>query len=91
MNSILSMIYCFLSDMIARFGDLWLSWFDSLLNPADALLSSMGNAGLTIPSIPDQYAWLLGATGMSQALAIVAAAMGVRFVLQSVPLVRWGS
>lgn len=44
-----------------------------------------------MPVIADQYAWILGATGMSQAIAIVAAAMGVRFLLQSVPFVRWGS
>ena len=29
--------------------------------------------------IADQYAWLLGATGLSQAIAIIAGAMGVRF------------
>ena len=34
---------------------------------------------------------LLGATGMSQAIAIIAGAMGVRFILQTVPFVRWGS
>jgi len=28
---------------------------------------------------------------MSQAIAILAGAMGVRFLLQSVPFVRWGS
>jgi hypothetical protein len=28
---------------------------------------------------------------MSQALTIVAGAMGVRFLLQTVPFVRWGS
>jgi hypothetical protein len=57
----------------------------------DALLASVGTGGLTVPVIADQYAWLLGATGLSQAIAIVAGAMGVRFLLQSVPFVRWGS
>ncbi|MFI5224124.1 MAG: hypothetical protein ACHQX3_07785 [Nitrospirales bacterium] len=44
-----------------------------------------------LPTIANEYAWLLGATGMSQAVAIIAGAMGVRFLLQSVPFVRWGS
>jgi len=63
----------------------------SLLSVADSTLATIGTAGLTLPVIPDQYAWVLGATGMSQALAIVASAMGTRFILQTIPFVRWGS
>jgi len=91
MTAILQMIYCFLLDMIASFKDIWLLGWDSVLGPVDALLASVGTGGLTVPMIADQYAWLLGATGMSQAIAILAGAMGVQFLLQSVPFVRWGS
>ena len=91
MTAILQLIYCFLLDMIASFKDIWLIGFDSVLTPVDALLASVGTGSLTVPVIADQYAWLLGATGLSQALAIVAGAMGIRFLLQSVPFVRWGS
>jgi hypothetical protein len=91
MTALLNLIYCFLMDMIASFKDIWLLGWDSILGPVDALLSSVGTGGLTIPVIADQYAWLLGATGLSQAIAIIAGAMGVRFLLQSVPFVRWGS
>ena len=91
MTALLQLIYCFLLDMIATFKDIWLIGFDSVLGPVDALLASVGTGSLTVPVIADQYAWLLGATGLSQALAIVAGAMGVRFLLQTVPFVRWGS
>jgi hypothetical protein len=91
MTALLNLIYCFLMDMIASFKDIWLLGWDSILGPVDALLSSVGTGGLTVPVIADQYAWLLGATGLSQAIAIIAGAMGVRFLLQSVPFVRWGS
>ena len=91
MTAILQMIYCFLLDMIASFKDIWLLGWDSVLGPVDALLASVGTGSLTVPVIADQYAWLLGATGLSQAIAILAGAMGVRFLLQSVPFVRWGS
>ena len=91
MTALLNLIYCFLMDMIASFKDIWLVGWDSLLVPVDALLASVGTGGLAVPVIADQYAWLLGATGMSQAIAILAGAMGVRFLLQSVPFVRWGS
>lgn len=91
MTALLNLIYCFLLDMIASFKDIWLLGWDSVLGPVDALLASVGTGSLTVPVIADQYAWLLGATGLSQAIAIVAGAMGVRFLLQSVPFVRWGS
>ena len=57
----------------------------------DATLNAIGTGGLALPVIPAEYTWMLGATGMSQALTIVAGAMGVRFLLQTVPFVRWGS
>ena len=91
MTAILNLIYCFLLDMLSSFKDIFLLGWDSVLGPVDALLSSVGTGSLVVPVIADQYAWILGATGMSQALAILASAMGVRFLLQSVPFVRWGS
>jgi hypothetical protein len=91
MTALLNLIYCFLMDMIASFKDIWLLGWDSILVPVDSLLASVGTGGLAVPVIADQYAWLLGATGLSQAIAMIAGAMGVRFLLQSVPFVRWGS
>ena len=91
MTAILNLIYCFLMDMIQSFRDVWVIGCDSVLAPVDALVASVGTGGLTVPAIANEYAWILGATGMSQAVAIVAGAMGVRFLLQSVPFVRWGS
>ena len=70
MTALLNLIYCVLMDMIASFKDLWLVGWDSILAPVDALLASVGTGGLAVPAIADQYAWLLGATGMSQAIAI---------------------
>ena len=91
MTALLNMIYCFLLDMIQSFRDIWIIGFDSLLTPPDTLVASIGTGGLTVPSIAADYAWMLGVTGMSQALTIIAGAMGVRFVLQTIPFVRWGS
>ena len=91
MTAILNLIYCFLMDMIQSVRDVWVIGWDSVLAPVDALVASVGTGGLTVPAIANEYAWILGATGMSQAVAIVAGAMGVRFLLQTIPFVRWGS
>ena len=91
MQAILSMIYCYLLDMIASFRDIGIESWDSVLGVLDTTLGAIGTGGITLPVIPAEYTWMLGATGMSQALTIVAGAMGVRFLLQTVPFVRWGS
>jgi len=91
MTALLNLIYCWLVDMLAKLTDIALNAWDSVLGPADSILALIGTGGLTVPVIPAQYAWILGATGMAQAVGIIAAAMLVRFTLQSVPFVRWGS
>ncbi|UVT22051.1 MAG: hypothetical protein H8K03_09250 [Nitrospira sp.] len=91
MTALLNLIYCFLLDMILSFTDVWKSGWDSVLGVADSLLASLGTGSLSVPIIPVQYTWVLGATGMSQAVAIIASAMLVRFTLQAIPFVRWGS
>lgn len=91
MTAILKMIYCFLMDMILNFVDAAKTAWDSLLSPADSILATLGTGSLSVPVIPTEYTWVLGATGMSQAVAIIAGALIVRFTLQSVPFVRWGS
>jgi hypothetical protein len=77
--------------MIASFRDMGIESWDSVLGVLDTTLGAIGAGGLGLPVIPAEYTWMLGATGMSQALTIVAGAMGVRFLLQTVPFVRWGS
>jgi hypothetical protein len=91
MTAILTLIWCWLQEFFFSLTDWAVTLWDSLLSVADRSLSAMDTAGLTLPVIPDQYAWVLGATGMSQALAIAAGAMGTRFLLQTIPFVRWGS
>lgn len=91
MVAILTLIWCWLQEFFYSLTDWAIGIWDSLLSVTDSTLTSLGNAGLSLPVIPDQYAWVLGATGLSQGLAIIAGAMGTRFLLQTIPFVRWGS
>ena len=91
MQAILSMIYCFLLDMLASFRDMGIESWDSVLGVLDTTLNAIGTGGLALPVIPAEYTWMLGGDRDEPALTIVAGAMGVRFLLQTVPFVRWGS
>ena len=45
MQAILSMIYCFLLDMIASFRDIGIESWDSVLGVLDTTLGAIGPAG----------------------------------------------
>ena len=61
MTAILTLIYCWLQEFFFSLTDWGLNIWDSLLSVADSTLATIGTAGLTLPVIPDQYAWVLGA------------------------------
>lgn len=89
MAGILSAIWCYLQDLIPAINTYFVRAYDALLGVADSMLMSF--PAMALGSIDPAYTWLLGATGMSQALAIIAGAMLTRFLLQTIPFVRWGS
>jgi hypothetical protein len=91
MSALLGLIWCWLRDIFAYFNDYAVSAYDGLLGVADSALSGLAGSAITIPTIDPQYTWALGATGCSQALAIIGGALMTRFLLQSIPFVRWGS
>jgi hypothetical protein len=91
MIGVLQAILCFLKDMLYILFDIGLGHWDSILGAADSFLSQIGGTPWTFSTIPTQYAWLLGSTGIAESLTIIATALGIRFLLQSVPFVRWGS
>lgn len=91
MTAILQMIYCWLQGFWCHLAGVYLGIWDSLLNIVDATLVSVGPIEFTLPAIADQYAWMIGALGFSQAIGIFVTAWSIRFVLQMIPFVRWGS
>jgi hypothetical protein len=91
MTTILNLIYCWLQGFWASFMDVYLGFYSVFLDIATAALTALGSVGLSFPEIPSEYAWVFGALGLSQAFGIFATAWLVRFTLQSIPFVRWGS
>jgi hypothetical protein len=83
------------------FQDLWniitdvFCWlFDSLLGVAVAALNAIDfpfNPQTYYALIPPETANMLGLIKLPQGITIVVAALVARFLLQTVPFVRWGS
>lgn len=91
MAAILQLIYCWLQEFWCHVAGVYLSVWDAFLNIADAMLTSIGPIDLALPTIASDYAWMIGALGFSQAIGIFCTAWLVRFMLQMIPFVRWGS
>lgn len=83
------------------FIDLWnigtdfICWmFEGLLqisvNALDAIDTPF-NPQTYYAMIPQEAASLMGYIGVPQAISIVVAALVIRFTLQTIPFVRWGS
>lgn len=89
MTGLLNAMWCWLQEFFPSLNDYLVGAYDGLLVVADALLLAFPS--MTVSAIDPAYTWLLGATGISQALAIIGAALLTRFLLQSIPFVRWGS
>jgi hypothetical protein len=70
---------------------------DGLLGAGVSLLTALNNQ---VPSynlntawsgLPVEVAGMAAALGVGEALAIIVAALVIRFILQMIPFVRWGS
>ncbi|AOE85622.1 DUF2523 family protein [Pseudomonas sp. TCU-HL1] len=83
------------------FDDLWnivtdlACWvLESVLGLASSALSTIDvpfNPQTYYGMLPPDVVNMLGVIGLTQALTMIVAALVVRFLLQTIPFVRWGS
>jgi len=91
----------FLSVFKQVFIDLWnmisdlVCWFfESALALASGALSAIDvpfNPQTYYALVPPEASQMLGYIGITQALTLVVASLLIRFSLQTIPFVRWGS
>jgi hypothetical protein len=95
-----SIVDFFYRLMITLFDFLkdFLFWvLDTLMSGAIGLLDLTGDAftGLNplayVNQIPEETKGMMAITGFNEAISIIVAAIGIRFILQLIPFVRWGS
>lgn len=98
----ISAVATWLLALVKRvFDDLWnivtdvACWLlEGLLGIASSALSAIDtpfNPQTYYGLIPPELGNMLGVIGVTQALSMIVAALLVRFLLQTIPFVRWGS
>lgn len=81
-------------DMLKDFF-IWI--MDGLMTIAVAMLDTVGSimSGLDIAQymafLPPETTSMLSQVGLSQAMGMIVTCISVRFILQTIPFVRWGS
>jgi len=96
-NDFLNFLYRLLVSLIDMLKDLFIWALEQLLNIGKLLLDSVGAlmSGLDIAQyfalIPSETAYYLNLLGVSQAMGMIATCLTIRFLLQLIPFVRWGS
>jgi hypothetical protein len=76
--------------------DFWLYVLDNLITAAIGFLDVAGqaltfNPATYISGLPPETINIIGLIGLSECVTIITTAIGIRFLLQLIPFVRWGS
>lgn len=96
-NDFIDFLYRLLLTLFDMLKDIFIWIMEQLLNLGQLLLSGMGSllSGLDIASywslIPPETGYYLNVLGVSQAPGMIVTALSIRFLLQLIPFVRWGS
>jgi hypothetical protein len=83
-------LFDFLKDFFFWILDNVISIAVGFLDLAGEALASL-NPLQYISAIPSETQAMMSAIGFNDCMAIIVAALGIRFILQLIPFVRWGS
>ena len=82
-------------DLFELLTDLIYTVLASVLTLAVSVMSNLNPPSFNIPDLlsglPSELLNIAGLIGAGSALSIVIGAIGIRFLLQTIPFVRWGS
>ena len=96
-NAFVDFLWQLVLSVFDMLKDLFFWVLEQLFNVGLLILDGMGSmlTGLDVASywseIPPETAYILTATGFSQAIGVIITALMIRFTLQMIPFVRWGS
>lgn len=95
-NDFIDFMWKLLLSVFDMLKDFFIWIMESIMDIAIGLLNGVGAmmSGLDIAQysgLPPETAYTLNQIGLSQAMGMVITCIGIRFILQTIPFVRWGS
>jgi len=96
-NDFVDFMYRLLLSLMDMLKDIFIWALEQLMNVGKLLLDGVGSlmSGLDIASyfalIPSETAYYLSILGVSLAMGMIVTCLSIRFLLQIIPFVRWGS
>ena len=96
-NGMIDFLYACLLTLFDILKDFFFWIFDQLMTLVVLLLDGVATAigGLDISvyltALPPETIYFLSVVGLGEAMGMITTCIAVRFLLQTIPLVRWGS
>lgn len=96
-NEFIDFVWRIVLSIFDMLKDFFIWVMETILDAAIALLDGISSLvdGLDVASyfgsLPPETANMLSQLGLSEAMGMIITAITVRFLLQMIPLVRWGS
>lgn len=96
-NDFIDFLWRLVLSVFDMLKDFFFFIMESLLDVAVAMLDGVGalmnglDVAQYISALPPETSHMLSQIGLSQAMGMVVTCIGVRFILQTIPFVRWGS
>ena len=96
-NDMIDFVWRIVLSIYDMLKDFFMWIIESLMTIGIVLLDSVGFLleGLDIAKyftmLPSETLYMLQITGFSEAMGMIVTCLGIRFLLQTIPFVRWGS
>lgn len=96
-NDMIDFVWRIVLSLFDMLKDLFIWIVEQLSNLGLMVLEGVGvlSDSLDVASywglIPPETAYFLNIIGLSQAMGMIITCLGIRFILQMIPFVRWGS
>jgi len=96
-NDFIDFMWRLVLSLYDMFKDFFIWIMESLMTVAVTMLDGVGAlmSGLDIAQymtfLPAETTYMLSQIGLSQAMGMIVTSISVRFILQTIPFVRWGS
>lgn len=96
-NDLIDFLWRLVLSVYDMLKDFFFWIFESILDVSIFFLDGVGSivgaldVAQYFSAIPPETSYILSLIGVSQALGMIVSCLGIRFIIQMIPFVRWGS